>query len=461
MAIFQDLHAEGKTIILVTHEEDIARHAQRIIHFKDGVIVYDQPVSEPLDARVQLGQSPGGGGTMSLWESISIALEGLIANKMRSMLTMLGVIIGVAAVITMLALASGASSQMMTRIQGMGTNVLMVFQRGGREGGRRIPLSMKDVAAIEKYCPSVLTVAPQTRSTATVKYRNQSSSTSITGTTHEILDVNNYTVQEGKFFTVSDVKGLRKVAVIGPTTAENLFGNASPIGKKIAVNGIRFTVIGEMEAKGGGGFGNPDDQIFIPITTAMRRVSGTEDIGTISVQARDMKLMDQANIEIEATLRKTHRLSAGTENDFNIGNQADIIKMASQASGIFTLLLAGIASVSLLVGGIGIMNIMLVSVTERTREIGIRMALGARRRDIQVQFLVEALVLSLLGGAFGILLGAGLSSIVARISQWNVSVSLPSVLLSFGFAAVVGVFFGYYPARKASQMDPIEALRYE
>lgn len=405
---------------------------------------------------------------MSIWESVSVAFESLLANKMRTALTMLGVIIGVSAVITMLAIAGGAKNQMMSNIQQMGTNVLIIrsgqtSQRGIMGGfGSSQTLKMDDVTAIKKECRSVENATAEVSMPAQVKYLNQNTNTTILGTTPAYLSVRNYKVDKGRFFSESDVRSSRKVAVIGPTAATNLFGKTSPIGKRVRIKGIPFDIIGITTVKGtAGSFGDPDDQFFIPITTAMRRVFGIDYVRNIDVQAKSMDLMDQASQEVEKALRKSHRLHEDTDNDFDIRSQAEIMQMANQAAGIFTLLLGGIASVSLLVGGIGIMNIMLVSVTERTREIGIRMALGARRRDIQSQFLVEALALSLMGGIIGTLLGMLASFAISSASGWKASVSMPSIVLSFGFAALIGIFFGLYPARKASRLDPIEALRYE
>jgi putative ABC transport system permease protein len=405
---------------------------------------------------------------MSIRESISTALEGLAANKVRAALTMLGVIIGVAAVITMLAIARGAQERTMSRIKEMGTNVLFVMAGRSRSGrvaggmGSRQSLTLDDVEAIAAKCPSVQAVAPEVQTSAQAKHGNQNTNTTILGTTPEYLDIRNFEVAEGSMFTTGDVRTYRKVAVIGPTTAEDLFGEISPVGQDVRIQGIQFQIVGLMKEKGvQGGFMDPDDQIVVPVTTAMRRLMGTQYVRSIAVQARDTALMDQAKSEVDALIRQRHQIAQDDDESFFIGNQADIIEMAKETSRVFTLLLAGIASVSLVVGGIGIMNIMLVSVMERTREIGIRKALGARRRDIRTQFLIEALVLSLCGGAVGVLVGVLASAILGGLSEWQTSVSLFSILLSFGFAALVGVFFGYYPARQASRLNPIEALRYE
>jgi len=405
---------------------------------------------------------------MNLRESIEVALEGLSANKMRAALTMLGVIIGVGAVIAMLAIATGAREQTMQRIQQMGTNTLMVMAGQSRQGAVRMgfgsstTLTLDDCKAIADKCPSVSATAPEVRGNTQVKYGNQNTSTAIFGTTPDYLAIRDYSVAEGKFFSEQDVKGSKKVCTIGPTTATNLFAGASPVGKSIRIAGSKFRVIGLMTSKGtGSGFSDPDDQVFIPVSTAMRRVLGVTNIRGISVQVRSAALMDQATTEVTDLLRKRHKIPEGDDDDFRIMNQAEFIQMANETSGIFTMLLGGIASVSLLVGGIGIMNIMLVSVTERTREIGIRKALGARRRDILLQFLIESLVLSLLGGIAGIAFGMLGSTIVGSLTGWSVAVSMQSILLSFTFAALVGVFFGLYPARQAATLDPIEALRYE
>lgn len=406
---------------------------------------------------------------MNLWDSIQVALEGIAANKMRSALTMLGIIIGVGAVIAMLSIANGAKKQMMSNIQAMGTNVLFVQAGSMRRGmgphqgaGSAQSLTLEDADAILKQCPSVEKVAPEVDSAAQLKYKNQNTNTQITGTTADYPAIRNYQMQAGRFFNSREVRASAKVAILGPSTAKELFGEGlSPVGKDIRIKGIRFRVIGMTASKGSqGGFGDPDDVVFIPISTAMRRLFGLDNIRSISVQARSMQLMDQVTTEITNLLRKRHRLADSAEDDFGIFTQSDMMQMANAVSGTMTALLGGIACVSLLVGGIGIMNIMLVSVTERTREIGIRKALGARRHDIAMQFLVEALVLSLCGGVLGIVLGFGLSS-VARLLNIEPVVTMQSIILAFAFSAGIGVIFGFYPAQKAAQLDPIDALRYE
>jgi ABC-type antimicrobial peptide transport system permease subunit len=404
---------------------------------------------------------------VNIAESFKVAIEGIAANKVRAGLTMLGVVIGVGAVIAMLAIGQGARQQTMSAIQSMGTNVLAVMAGQMRRGpvmgglGSTQNLKMGDVEAILKECPAVAKAAPEFRSGAQVKYGNKNTSTTIFGTSPDYPEIRNYRIARGKFFNDSDVRSMRRVAVIGPTVTYNLFGQSSPINKTIRIRGISFRVIGETVAKGVGGFQDPDDQIFIPITTAQTRVFGVDYLRSISVQVKSADRMNEAASQIETILRKRHRLGAASENDFMIFNQADLMETAEQASNTFTMLLAGIAAVSLIVGGIGIMNIMLVSVTERTREIGIRKAVGARGRDILLQFLIESVVLSLAGGIVGILLGVIGAYVIAHSAGWPVTVSVPSVILAFVFAAAVGIFFGIYPARRASFLNPIEALRYE
>lgn len=404
---------------------------------------------------------------MNLEESVRVALEGLSANKVRSGLTMLGIVIGVGAVIAMIAIGQGAREQTMSAIQSMGTNVLAIQSgqshtgpvRGGM--GSVQTMTYDDAIAIEKECPAVIGVAPEVRQSAQVKYKNMNTSTTIMGTVPDYPVIRNYQIDKGRFFTDSEERAMRRVGVIGPTAAANLFGQSSALNKIVRINGINFKIIGILKPKGSSGHSDPDDQIFVPLTTAMRRVFGIEFIRGISAQAKSMDAMTEATTQIENLLRKRHKIGPASESDFMIRNQAEFMETATQTSNTFTMLLAGIAAVSLLVGGIGIMNIMLVSVTERTREIGIRKAVGARRRDILLQFLIESVVLSLVGGIIGILFGIGAARILAQTAGWNVSISIPTVLLAFGFSAAIGIFFGIYPARKAASLRPIDALRYE
>ena len=404
---------------------------------------------------------------MNLIECVKVALTGLSANKARSVLTMLGVVIGVGAVIAMIGIGQGARQQTMDMIQSMGTNVLSVFPGQQRTGsvmggmGSVQSLTLDDANAIEPACSAVGRVAPEFRSNAQVKYKDMNTMTTIFGTYPDYLGIRNYQIAKGRMFTDREVSSMSRVAVVAPTAAANLFNKSSPLNKSIRVNGIMFRVVGTTVTKGSSGFNDQDDQIFVPITTAQKRVFGVDYIRSISVQAKTFERMAEAQAQVEAVLRKRHKTGASSDSDFMIRNQADFMTTVDQTSKTFTMLLAGIAAVSLLVGGIGIMNIMLVSVTERTREIGIRKAVGARRQDILLQFLIESLVLSLSGGAIGIVVGVGGAQLLAHFAQWPVQISVPAVTLAFGFAAAVGIFFGIYPARKASFLRPIDALRYE
>ncbi len=404
---------------------------------------------------------------MNLAESVKVALDGLSANKIRSGLTMLGVIIGVAAVITMIAIGQGARQRTMATIQSMGTNVLTVMSGQARFGmvragmGSVQTLTYEDALAIEKSCPAVERVAPELRMQAQVKHKNMNTMTSIIGTTPEYPSIRNYKIEKGRFFTDKDLRSMQRVGVIGPTAAYNLFGQSSALNKIVRINGINFKIIGTTATKGAAGWMDQDDVIFIPLTTGMKRVFGVDFIRSISVQAKSIDRMTEASMQIEELLRKRHKIGPASESDFMIRNQAEFMETAEQASRTFTMLLAGIAAVSLLVGGIGIMNIMLVSVTERTREIGIRKAVGAKGRDILLQFLIESMVLSIFGGVIGILFGIGGAKLIGKMAGWDTLVSLTSIILAFGFSAAVGIFFGIYPAQKASSLKPIDALRYE
>ena len=403
---------------------------------------------------------------MDVTESLRVATRGVIDNKGRSLLTMLGIIIGVGAVITMISIGQGAQSSITNTIQGLGTNLLTVSPgqsrspfgalRGGF--GSADTLTMDDVESIEEI-EGVEGVALERRdSNAPVKYGSNNTTTQITGTTPDYEEIRNFHVAEGRFITEADVKSRRKVAVIGKTVLDVLFPNEDPLGRKIKIRSDSYNVIGVMEEKGQSGFSNPDDTIFVAASILERQ---SKPISTISVQAASEDMMDLVQERIGITLRSNHRLKAGEEDDFGIGNQAEIMATLSSVTSTFTILLGGVAAISLLVGGIGIMNIMLVTVTERTKEIGIRKAIGANRYDVMWQFLIESTVVSLIGGAIGILFGMGASYLVSEIGGWGTAVTLGSVLLAFGFSAAIGIFFGFYPAQRAARLDPIVALRYE
>lgn len=400
-----------------------------------------------------------------------ISLRALRVNKMRSGLTMLGMIIGVGAVIAMLAVGTGARQKIADQIASMGSNLIMVLSGASTSGGIRFgagtqpTLSLGDAEAVGRECPSVQAVAPVLGGTAQVVYGNMNWSTSVTGTSPNMLIVREWSLSSGRPFSDDDVKSATKVCLIGQTIVDNLFGSIDPVGQVIRIKKIPFTVAGVLEAKGQSPDGrDQDDTIFIPITTAQKKLFGTAFPGMIrlmSVKARSAEDLVNAEKEITDLLRQRHKLSPRQENDFTVRNLTQMLQTAEQSTKVMTLLLGAIASVSLVVGGIGIMNIMLVSVTERTREIGIRMAVGARTWDIRLQFIIEALTLSMIGGVIGIICGITVSKVISNLAGWSIVVSPFSVMLSFGFSGLVGIFFGFYPAYKASLLDPIEALRYE
>jgi putative ABC transport system permease protein len=414
---------------------------------------------------------------MNIGESIRIALRGLSANKMRSLLTMLGIIIGVAAVITLVSVGEGVQSFVTTSFQGLGSNLLFVMPGGldmrsmGEGGGGVVTLTMADVTALEddRRAPDVGLVVPESSGVKLVTYRGEEMQTSISGVTPEYTIVRDFHTQMGTFFGEGEMSSRARVAVLGQDVVEKLFSAGTyPVGETIKIDGTPFRVIGVMEKKGGTGFGSRDEIVFVPITTAQARLfpdrslRGEPVVNTIYVQVADESRMDAASAQVTRALQQTHRLAAGDEDDFSIISQADVVDIAGQITGIMTIFLGAIAGISLLVGGIGIMNIMLVSVTERTREIGIRKAVGAKRRDILVQFLVEAMVLSLIGGLIGIGLGATGSQVISGLMEGLATVvSAQAVLTAVGFSAAVGLFFGIYPALRAARLHPIEALRYE
>jgi len=393
---------------------------------------------------------------VNIAESIRIALRALWVNKIRSGLTMLGIIIGVGAVIAMVGIGNGASKSITDQIQGLGSNLLTVYP------GQSDSLTSKDVSVLEQG-QYVQAVAPIASSNAQVVFGSSNAFVNIYGTTGSYLDVRNTSLSRGRFFTQEELADYKRVAVVGPTVVENLFGSADTniIGKSIKVNNVPFQVIGITESQGSSGFMNNDDLIIIPITTAQLRLTGDKSVRQILVKAVSEDSMDIAQMEITSLLRNAHKLSAAQEDDFAISNQADILETMEGVTQTLTMLLGGIAAISLVVGGIGIMNIMLVSVTERTREIGIRKAIGAREIDILYQFLIEAVILSVMGGAIGILIGGGGSIIIAKLIGMTSVISLSSVIIAVTFSALIGIVFGVFPAKKASSLNPIDALRYE
>lgn len=403
--------------------------------------------------------------------TIKISLRALRVNKMRSALTMLGIIIGVGAVITMLAVGTGARQRIGEQIASMGSNLLMVLPGATTSGGARMgagsqmTLSTSDAEAILKECPAVLHVAPVLGGVAQIIYGNQNWSTGVTGTTPAMLEVRDWPLSEGRPFAEEDVRSASKVCLLGQTVVDNLFGSIDPIGQIVRIKNVPFTVIGVLDRKGQSPNGqDQDDTIYIPVTTAQKKIFGTTFPGMvriIMVKAKGAEELSQAQKQITELLRQRHRIAQKQDDDFSVRNLTQMMQAAEESAKIMALLLGAVASVSLLVGGIGIMNIMLVSVTERTREIGIRMAVGAKTWDIRLQFLIEALILSLIGGGVGIVIGVSGSQVLSTIAGWPTIVSLFSIFLAFGFSGVVGIFFGFYPAMKASLLDPIEALRYE
>ena len=402
---------------------------------------------------------------MRLGATLKISMRALRRNKLRSALTALGIIIGVGAVIAMISIGNGAKAQVETQIASLGRNVLSVFpgsfSTGGARGGwgSASTLTPEDAAAIAREVPGVVTVSCEVRDRQQVQGGGLNWNTQVFGESPSFLDIRAWELADGAMFTDVEVRGAAKVAVMGRTAAEQLFGNVSPVGETIRIRNLPFLVLGVLKPKGVNYFGmDQDDVVIVPYTSAMRRISRRQFLSTILIQAADPSLMASIQQETTAVLQQ-RRL--GREPDFTVRSQLELAQAATATTKTMTLLLGAIASVSLLVGGIGIMNIMLVSVTERTREIGIRLAVGARGRDILLQFLIEAVTLSSLGGVIGVGLGVASSQILARTMEWPSLISVSSIVVSLLFSMSVGVFFGFYPARQAARLDPIEALRYE
>ncbi len=405
---------------------------------------------------------------MLFTELLKMAGLSLVANKLRTILTMLGIIIGVSAVIAMVSVGMGVRKNVTDSISRLGSNLLMVMagssNRGGIRGGAGSvqTLTYDDAKAIKEKIKDVAYVSPTAQTSSQVVYGHENWSTSVTGVIPEYVAIQSLTMQSGIFFSEHDVDVRSRVAVIGTTVAANLFGTVNPVGKKIRIGNAPYTVIGLIASKGQSSVGqDQDDVVLIPLTTAQERLLGITYVRSINVQVADADKMDEVQENIEKLLRQRHRIRAGADDDFNVRNLTSLMETMTETTTMITLLLGSIAGISLVVGGIGIMNIMMVSVTERTREIGIRKAIGATYNSIMLQFLIESTLISILGGIVGIFLGVGLAQAISKFGNFTTVISVESIIASFGFSLFVGIFFGMLPARKAARLDPIDALRYE
>jgi macrolide transport system ATP-binding/permease protein len=477
IAILKGLNEKGNTIIMVTHENEMAVHAKRVIRMFDGKVISDKKqggVLKPSEESqadqiidVVLSKQERKARETQFLEYLRQAVGAMVSHKMRSFLSILGILIGVAAVIAMLAIGQGAKESIEKQLASLGSNLLVVRSGSSRvhgvalEAGVVTRLTFQDVAVIEKLTDEVKRVSPSVTGRGQLVYANKNWNTQIEGVGVDYASIRTSEPAVGRFFYESEVKMREKVVLLGTTVARELFGDINPVGETIKINLLNFKVIGVLPEKGGGGFHDQDDTVLIPVTTAMYRVLGKEYIDSLYAEAKSADLIDAAQEAISQVIIKQHHLNKGEEDSFQILNMADIKNAFETTTKTMSLLLGSIAAISLLVGGIGIMNIMLVSVTERTREIGLRKAIGATKKDIMVQFLIESVLMSFLGGISGILLGGGTAVLITFFAGWSVRVSWSSIILATTFSLAVGIVFGLWPAQKASKLDPIEALRYE
>lgn len=477
MVILKKLNQMGKTLIVVTHEAEIAGQARRVIQMRDGEIISDETVGEQAKApvlaipenlikNILTESNKGIKGGMEFLDYLRQAVSAMLSHKMRAFLSILGILIGVAAVIAMLAIGQGAKESIEKQLASLGSNLLIIRHGAQRSGGVSMEatttrFTFQDIAAIKKLA-SVSRATPSVSSRVQLVYGNTNWNTQLEGVGVDYAEMRSSVPEVGRFFTEEEVRMRSKVVLLGTTVVKELFGENNPIGETIKINLINFKVIGILPAKGAGGFRDQDDTVVIPVTTAMYRVLGKEYIDHIYVEAKSADLTDAAQEAVSDLIIKQHRLITDDQKDsFQIFNMSDIKKTLTSTTRTMSLLLGAIAAISLLVGGIGIMNIMLVSVTERTREIGLRKAIGANNKDIMVQFLIEAVLMSLIGGLVGVMLGGGAAALITIFAKWSVKVSLSSVVLATVFSLAVGIVFGLWPAQKAAKLDPIEALRYE
>lgn len=483
--LLKELNRKGKTVIMVTHEQEMAAHAGRVIVMRDGKIISDKKVSPSADTVFPSEKdtaSEGAAGEVidhvlskserlargaKFLDYLRQAGAAMITHKVRSFLSILGILIGVGAVIAMLAVGQGAKDSIEKELASLGSNLLIIRPGSAKvhgvamEAGSVARFTFKDITAIEKLTDTVARVSPSVTGSGQLVYGNKNWNTQVEGVGTSYAAIRSLTPEVGRFFNEQEVKAREKVAVLGTTVVKELFGGADPVGEKIKINLINFRVIGILPAKGGGSFRDQDDIVLIPVTTAMYRVFGKDYINTIYVEAGAPDVLEEAQDSISSLIIKTHRLGKNREDAFQIRNMAEMKKAMENTAQTMSLLLGSIAAISLLVGGIGIMNIMLVSVTERTREIGLRKAIGANQKDIMVQFLIEAVLMSLIGGASGILLGVGTAALINLLAGWSVRIMPASVALATAFSLAIGILFGLWPAKKAAELNPIEALRYE